>query len=112
MFNKTAVFRTAIVVGAACALAMPAAARSFMGGASAHATNLHHFRFHRGFWPYGYGYGAVATYTPDYSAQAVTVVPLQVPMYVAPSPHCTPSREIITVPAEGGGEKQVTVTRC
>jgi hypothetical protein len=33
-------------------------------------------------------------------------------MYVAPSPHCTPSREIITVPAEGGGEKQVTVTRC
>jgi hypothetical protein len=56
-------------------------------------------------WPYGYG--PVATYTPgDYAA------PVVVQAAQSAAPHCAHSRETVTVPAEGGGERKVTITRC
>ncbi len=77
---------------------------------------------HRAYYPYGYGYGypygygyggPVATYTPGDYGQPVIVVPAQLtPATTVIAPHCTHSRETITVPAEGGGERQVTITRC
>ncbi len=78
-----------------------------------------HRAFRHAYFPFGYGYGGygyggpVATYTPDDSAQPVIVVPAQLtPATTVIEPHCTHSRETITVPAEGGGERQVTITRC
>jgi hypothetical protein len=35
-----------------------------------------------------------------------------VPLQVNPVPHCTPSRETVTVPSEDGGEREITITRC
>lgn len=81
-----------------------------------------HRGFHRFNSPYGYGYGyggygygggAVATYTPSDSAAPVVVLPAQVaPAYTVIEHHCTMSRETVTVPAEAGGERKVTITRC
>jgi len=64
-------------------------------------------------WPYGYGYtGAVATYTPGDYAAPIVVLPAQLTPAATPVPRCEHSRETITVPAEGGGERKVTITRC
>jgi hypothetical protein len=82
------------------------AAKGFPGGGHLHVSHSRHLVL-----PYG---GPVATYSPGYYAQPVSVVPLQVnpAPAAAPAPHCTHSRETITVPAEDGGERQVTITRC
>jgi len=75
----------------------------------AHLRSFHH---HNQFYPYG-PYGPVATYTPGDYGQPVIVMPTQyAPVITVVEPHCTRSRETITVPAEGGGERQVTITRC
>ena len=81
-----------------------------------------HRGFHRMVSPYGYGYGyggygygggAVATYTPSDSAAPVVVLPAPAePAYTVIEHHCTMSRETVTVPAEAGGERKVTITRC
>ncbi len=96
-------------VGATLALALllPAtvSARSFprggLRGPHAHA-----------YWPYGYG--PVATYAPGDYAAPVIVLPAQVMPAAAPAPapRCVHSRETVTVPAEAGGERKVTITRC
>ena len=86
---------------------------------SARGFTFPHAGLHRGhhptYWPYGYGYGypgPVATYTPgDYGAPVV-VLPAQATPASAPAPHCVHSRETVTVPAEAGGERKVTITRC
>jgi hypothetical protein len=96
----------ACVIGVAFALALllPAAvsARSgfFRGG-------LHRAHAHAN-WPYGYG--PVATYAPGDYAAPVVLLPAQAAP--APAPHCVHSRETIIVPAEAGGERKVTITRC
>jgi len=119
-------------VGAAFALALllPAgvSAKGFMFPHSGLPLNgLHRSHHHNHMiWPYsyygygyGYGYGGyggpVATYTPaDYGyGEPVVVMPQQAaPTVTVIQPRCTLSRETITVPAEGGGERQVTITRC
>ncbi len=60
------------------------------------------------YWPYGYG--PVATYAPGDYATPVIVLPAQ--GAPAPVPHCVHSRDTIIVPAEAGGERKVTITRC
>lgn len=97
-------------VGAALALAllMPAkvSARGFPH------PGLHRAHQHRQMsWPYDYG-GPVATYAPGDYAAPVVVLPAQAAPAAAPAPRCVHSRETIIVPAEAGGERKVTITRC
>ena len=56
--------------------------------------------------------GPVATYAPGDYAAPVVVLPAQAAPAATPAPHCVHSRETITVPAEAGGERKVTITRC
>jgi hypothetical protein len=117
-------------VGAAFALALslPVAvsAKGFNfphSGIPLHNLSRSHHHHHM-IWPYsyygyGYGYGGyggpVATYTPaDYGyGEPVAVMPQQAaPTITVIQPRCSLTRETITVPAEGGGERQVTITRC
>jgi hypothetical protein len=106
--------KRSVIGGAVAALAVAAfalapadvAAKGFRGGGHLHASHIRN-----AYLPYG---GPVATYTPGYYAQPVTLVPVQINSApaAAAAPHCTHSRETITVPAEDGGERQVTITRC
>jgi hypothetical protein len=94
----------------ACLIAPDGVAAKGFPHAGLHRAHQHMYR------PYGsYGYGGpVATYTSGAYAQPVIVVPAQAAPAAAPvpAPHCTHSRETITVPSETGGERQVTITRC
>jgi hypothetical protein len=85
----------------AASLLMPAdvAARGFAG------HFVHGFHHHHGVRPYG---GAVVAYPSGVEMEPVGSIPLQ----INPAPHCTHSRETVTVPSEDGGERQVTITRC
>jgi hypothetical protein len=87
------------------------------GDVSARGFMFPHAGLHRGhhfiYAPYGYGYtGPVATYTPGDYGTPVIVLPAQATPAAAPAPHCVHSRETVTVPAEAGGERKVTITRC
>jgi hypothetical protein len=91
--------------------------------ASAHGFGAHsshgapHFRpvRHRGtyrHWPYYGGYVAVAPYVSD---NTITYAPPERVVYVPLRPQalsCHHSKETITVPAEGGGTREITITRC
>ncbi len=89
---------------AAIAAILFAATGAYAFRSGSHSHGFHH---HRGYWwPYGY----LATYQPPYYAEPQPV--FAAPAQGIPTFHCTKSRETITVPAEAGGEKQVTVTRC
>ena len=96
---------TACGAGVALALALllptELSARSFFRG-GLHGAHRHFIP------PYGYG-GPVATYTPADYAAPVFVVPAA---YPAAASRCVHSRETVTVPAEAGGERKVTITRC
>jgi hypothetical protein len=106
MVKRAMIFGVVAALGLAAFSLLPAAvaAKGFRGGGHLHAS---HNRL--GVWPYG---GPVATYTPGYYAQPVAIVPVQVNPAAVAAPRCTHSRETITVPAEDGGERQVTITRC
>ncbi len=85
-----------------------ATARGFVGHPG-FAVRHHGFARHHGFrrrnvWPYG---AYVATY-PDYTA----MMPAQIAPAYTIIPRCTPSVETVTVPAESGGTRQVTIRRC
>ena len=73
--------------------------------------NRHAFRRHHdhrrnwngdgfAYWPLG-GYG-------DYPSQEI--VPIGYPVYVGP--RCEHSVETVVVPAESGGSRRITITRC
>lgn len=103
----------------------PSSAKGFLG-APMHHGGAFGFHFHRhgngfltrrahgfrhrhdpyaygyGYWPLGYGYGDTA---PQEGA-----VPVTYPLYVGP--RCEHSVEIVTVPAEMGGERKIRITRC
>ena len=101
---------TVVCVGVGLLAASAAEARTVQG---AHLRG-HHHHFNN-MYGYGYGgYGPVATYTPtEYGQAPVIIVPAQISQpAVIVAPRCTLTRETITVPAEGGGERQVTITRC
>jgi hypothetical protein len=75
-----------------------------------------HMRHSPGNGAYGafYGGGIVAA-TPDDSGSVVNDVELPTVIYVALPPQalsCHRSREIVSVPAEAGGTKAITITRC
>jgi hypothetical protein len=91
-------------VAFALALLLPAtvSARNGFSRSGLHRAHAHVT------WPYGYG--PVATYAPGENAAPVVVLPAQV--MPAAAPRCVHSRETITVPAEAGGERKVTITRC
>jgi hypothetical protein len=107
----------------ASALAMLSLA-PLQAGAKAHASHGFHFsnRLHAahhngaygayGAWPfYGGGIVAVPPYAPE---NAVSYAPATV-VYVPLPPQaltCHRSRQTVTVPAEAGGTRQITVTRC
>jgi hypothetical protein len=62
---------------------------------------------------YGYGYYAVPPYASD--SQAITYLPPDRVVLVSEPPRalaCKHSIERVTVPAEAGGTRDVTVTRC
>ena len=103
--------RTVVCVSALAVAALLPANVMARGFAFPHAGlhRGHHFIYA----PYGYGYGGpVATYTPDEYGVPVIVLPAQATPAAAAAPHCVHSRETVTVPAEAGGERKVTITRC
>jgi hypothetical protein len=56
-----------------------------------------------------YAYDNMGSYAVDNSASPPTII------YVAEPPHalgCTKSQQIKTVPSEGGGTRDITITRC
>jgi hypothetical protein len=56
-----------------------------------------------------YGYGNMGSYAVDNSASPPAII------YVAEPPQalgCTKSQQTKTVPAEGGGTRDITITRC
>jgi len=108
----------------ASALAMLSLA-PLQAGAKAHASHGFHFsnRLHAahhngaygayGAWPfYGGGIVAVPPYAPVNSVNYVSEPTI---VYVPLPPRaltCHRSRATVTVPAEAGGTKQITITRC
>jgi hypothetical protein len=62
----------------------------------------------------GYGYGLPDAYFDDIEPVVVTFPPLRIdPVIPAPPPlTCSRSRETLTVPAESGGTREITITRC
>ena len=81
----------------------------------------HHFRHNRNFnqwpWYWGYGYGYYEYPPNSYSydnnnagyAQPSNVVYM---LGSPPARSCQYTKETVTVPAEGGGTRDITVTRC
>jgi hypothetical protein len=108
MIERSVSYGAVAALGVAALALLPAgvAARGLHGGSHLHASHNH-----AAYLPYG---GPVATYTPGYYPQPIAVVPVQVnpAPAPAPAPHCVHSRETIVVPAEDGGERRVTITRC
>jgi hypothetical protein len=114
-----------IAVAAAFALAtLPA---PWPIGTTAHAAHAFHFSnrlhaAHRHGTYGGYGayyspfYSGALVAVPPYAADAsMTYAPPPAVVYVAEPPRaltCHRSRQTVTVPAEAGGTRQITVTRC
>ena len=68
----------------------------------------HAFRHrHNNRWPGGW----IAAYPADYY-EPIAAIPEQIAPAYAVVPQCTPSVETVTVPAESGGERQITIRRC
>ena len=97
-----------VVCGFGAALALSLLVPTDVSARGFPHPGLHRAHHHHMVSRYGYG-GPVATYTPTDYAAPVIVVPA---VYPASAPRCVHSRETVTVPAEGGGERQVTITRC
>jgi len=96
-------------------------------GSGMHGPGLHAFHFGKNFrhaqnrrnfnnqWPWygGYGYYAVPPYDSD-GAGSGSAQPSNV-VYVLASPtvrSCRYIKEMVTVPSESGGTREITVTRC
>lgn len=111
-----------IVVAVAFALAMLPAPWTM--GTKAHAAHGFHFSNHLHAGHHHGAYGAY--YSPFYSGGIVAVppyaptadmtyTPAPTVVYVPLPPQaltCHRSRQTVTVPAEAGGTRQITVTRC
>jgi hypothetical protein len=63
-----------------------------------------------GWWPYDYDYGP----TDGYNDMDTTTYPTTVGVVPEPEPApvCHRSEEIVKVPAEGGGTRQIKIIRC
>ena len=112
-----------VAVVVSSALAMLLIAPIEVMAASAHGFGAHsshvapHFRpaRHRGAigpWPFYGGYVAVAPYS---LYNSTSYAPPERVVYVPLLPQalsCHHSKETVTVPAEGGGTREITITRC
>ena len=110
MINRAFVC-AAIAVVSAIALPTPVKvyAKGFLGHPSViHSGVAHHGRHHHHRMPLYSGW--IAAY-PDYS-EPVTAIPAQIAPAYTVVPQCTPSVEMVTVPMENGGERQITIRRC
>lgn len=110
----------AVVAVAALAMVLPASSPSSAkgkGGHAFHAANRLHLSRQTqpnafGAWAF-YGGGVVAE--PPYQPVGVNYVEVPRIVYVPLPPQaltCHRSRETVTVPAEAGGTRAITVTRC
>ena len=105
----------AIVAG--LALLLPASLQTAAHARQFHFSNRLHGAGHhgqaRGGWPFfGGGIVAVPPYAPVNSVNYVSEPTI---VYVPLPPRaltCHRSRATVTVPAEAGGTKQITITRC
>jgi hypothetical protein len=103
--------RQAALAGAAALAALLIATSATMAhGHGGHAHYHGHRRGVFGAWPYYGGYVAAPAYAPAYTyAQRPEVI------YVAEPPRalsCHHSEQTVTVPAEAGGTRTITVDRC
>ena len=119
MVFRTGAARVAVAVSLAMLLLIPIEAVAGSGGVGFRAhQNLPksaHVKRHRGLnaFPYGGYYAGVAP--SSYYTEPVTIPPLQAREFPPDPPRvltCKRSQETITVPAVGGGERQVRITRC
>ena len=111
--------RMAVAVSLATLLLIPIEAAAKSGGAGFHAhlnfPKSAHVKRYRAFnaFPYGGTFAGVAP--SSYYTEPVTIPPLQAREFPPDPPRvltCQRSQETITVPAVGGGERQVRITRC
>jgi hypothetical protein len=111
MINRAFACAAVAVLGM---LAMLPHAKVHARGFSGHAVvtplgvRAHHAFRHRHHTPYG---GWIAAYPSDYYEPIAAIPELIAPAYTV-VPHCTPSVETVRVPAEAGGERQITIRRC
>jgi len=111
--------RVAAAASLATLLLIPIEAVARSGGVGFHAgqnfPGSAHVKRHRGLnaFPYGGYFAGVAP--SSYYTEPVTIPPLQAREFPPDPPRvltCQRSQETITVPAAGGGERQVRITRC
>jgi hypothetical protein len=129
---KSVLVAAALVLGGANMTAQMAFGRGMSGGAhfvgggfAGHRLAISHgfvrpfrrnFAFRRrnfatgGWWPYDYDYGP----TDGYNDMDTTTYPTTVGVVPEPEPApvCHRSEEIVKVPAEGGGTRQIKIIRC
>jgi hypothetical protein len=129
---KSVLVAAALVLGGANMTAQMAFGRGMSGGAhfvgggfAGHRPAIspgfvrpfrRNFAFRRrnfatgGWWPYDYDYGP----TDGYNDMDTTTYPTTVGVVPEPEPApvCHRSEEIVKVPAEGGGTRQIKIIRC
>lgn len=111
MTNRAFVCAAVAVIGTLALLPpVKVYARGFSGHVVVTPLGVHaHQAFrHRRHTPYG---GWIAAYPSDYY-EPIAAIPEQIAPAYTVVPHCTPSVETVTVPAEAGGERQITIRRC
>lgn len=116
--------KAAIVIASALAmlvlapLQLAASARGLHGfHFSTHLHGSHHQRAYGAYGAYGAWPldGGVTVVPPDTPDSVMTYAPPAQVVYVPEPPQalgCHHSEQTVTVPAEAGGTRQVTVTRC
>ncbi len=110
MVKQLAALGGIAALGVAAALLMPI---EFASSAPHFHGSGHHHHQHRGLTSYG---GVIANYPLGGTIEPASAAPapIQVIQVVAPLPalSCQHSQQTVTVPAEGGGERKITITRC
>jgi hypothetical protein len=102
-------------VGAAAALSLAAAALMPVELAASGLSSRHSHATRHAFGQYPFG-GMVAAYSLDDYVGPVSemALPVRLDPVIPPPPAltCSRSREIVTVPSDAGGTRQITITRC
>lgn len=105
----------ALVINASAAKAAGHGGSGWHGGGSRSASARHRFggpdRYHGG-GQYGGGYLDNPIYYVEPVVDASSSQPLGPAMPPSLSLNCHHSQEIVDVPSEDGGERQITITRC
>jgi hypothetical protein len=106
----------ALVINVGTAEAVGHGGRGGHGGAGWHGSVGWHGSGHRGRYYAGGYYGGGYYDTPNYYIEPVADVSTSQPLSPVIPPSfdlgCHHSQEIITVPSEDGGNRQIKITRC